>query len=296
MIQKAGNRIKAVFTEDGFTSSNSIVVEDDVNLMIDSGAGKILSEINLAGIDILVNSHRHLDHIWGNALLPQAKVLMHPLEEAALSDPFKIAAIEGWPSFMEEDVFKEAGVMGSIPDKLSTPFQVDGPLAEGDVIDCGRTNIEVLLTPGHTSGHCSFSFPEEGLIFMADVCLSAVGPWYGEPEADIDAFMQTIDRIISMKPEAIVTGHRSEVLRHDIPAVLTEYRDRMTKREQRIWDFIRGTPATVNDLAEKKFIYPDHPTIFILFWERAMVKKHLDRLIKRGLALRLEDGRYEGRA
>lgn len=292
MIKQIGNSIKVIFTEDGFTASNSMLVEDDLKVMIDSGAGRILSEVDTAAVDVLLNSHRHLDHIRGNSLMPKARILMHPLEQAAVADPFKVAAISGWQGLMEEDIFREADDSGELSETLFKPLRIDGPLEEGQVIDCGRTKIQVLLTPGHTSGHCSFLFPDEGLIFMADICLSAVGPWYGEDEADIDEFIRTIDRIISLNPERIVTGHRMEVVEKGIPALLGEYRDRMILRERRILDFIRANPSTINEIAEKKFVYPDHPNIFVLFWERAMVKKHLDHLIGQGSAQRREDGRY----
>jgi glyoxylase-like metal-dependent hydrolase (beta-lactamase superfamily II) len=296
MILQVGKKIKAVFTEDGFTASNSVLVEDDLKLMIDSGAGRILSEINTAGIDILLNSHRHLDHIKGNDLFADAGILAHPLEIEAMRDPFKIAALSGWHDLMEEDIFNEAGRLGALSDRLMRPFRIDGEIEEGRIIDCGSTTIRVLLTPGHTSGHCSFLFPEEGLVFMADICLSAVGPWYGEDDADIDEFIQSIDRIIALKPEMLITGHRSEIVDKNIDGVLAEYRDRMNKREDLILNFIRGNPSSIDRIAEQKFIYPDHPLIFVLFWEKSMVKKHLDRLIARGLAERLEDGRFVGSA
>jgi hydroxyacylglutathione hydrolase len=127
---------------------------------------------------------------------------------------------------------------------------------------------------------------------MADICLSAVGPWYGEDEADIDEIIETMDRIILLKPEKIIAGHRPTMIEEHIPEILAEYRGRILKREERILNFIRGNPSTINHIAEKKFIYPDHPIIFVLFWEKAMVKKHVEHLVKRGLAERLEDGRF----
>ncbi|MCJ7663919.1 MAG: MBL fold metallo-hydrolase, partial [Desulfobacterales bacterium] len=163
------------------------------------------------------------------------------------------------------------------------------------IIDCGKTKVEVLLTPGHTAGHCSFLFLDENLIFMADICLTEVGPWYGEDEADIDDFVASINRIISLKPAKIITGHRAEIFDRDIPEVLGEYRDRIYKREEHILDFVRGNPSTINQIAAQKMIYREHPIIFVLFWERCMVKKHLDHLIKQGLVEKLEDGRYRTR-
>jgi glyoxylase-like metal-dependent hydrolase (beta-lactamase superfamily II) len=292
MIQEIDKNVKVIFTEDGFTASNCILVEDDVRLMIDSGAGNILSEVDTSGIDILLNSHRHLDHVWGNDRMNNAKILTHPIERIAMQDPFKIAALSGWEELMDEDIFKEAGQLGMLSERLLKPWRIDGEINDGQIIDCGNTKIEVLLTPGHTAGHCSFLFPDENLVFMADICLTEVGPWYGEEQADIDDFIESINRIISLKPAKIITGHRTEIIDRDIPEVLGEYRDRILKREEQILDFVRGNPSTINQIAAQKMIYPEHPIIFVLFWERCMVKKHLDHLIKQGLVEKLEDGRY----
>lgn len=292
MIQPIDNRIKIIFTEDGFTACNCLVVEDDVKLIIDSGAGRILSEIDTCAIDILVNSHRHLDHIWGNEKMANARVLAHPLEREAMQDPYKITAIDGWNELMDADLYEQVSDLGDLSQKIQNSWKVDGAIEEGQIIDCGSTKIEVMLTPGHTSGHCSFFFPENNLVFLADICLSAVGPWYGEEQSDIDAFVASIDRIIALKPETIVTGHRTAVVDKNIEKILTEYRDRIFKREERILDCVRAKPLSIDQLAERNLIYPDHPTTFVLYWEKSMIRKHLDRLIARRIVERLKDGRY----
>jgi glyoxylase-like metal-dependent hydrolase (beta-lactamase superfamily II) len=295
MIQEIGKNIKAILTEDSFAVCNCMLVEDDVRLMIDSGAGAILSQVNTADIDILINSHRHWDHVKGNDLMINAKILAHPIERVAMQDPTRLSAVSGWKEFMDEDIAEEAQKLGKIPKRVLKPWRIDGEINDGQIIDCGSTKIEVLLTPGHTAGHCSFLFPDENLIFLADICLTAAGPWYGEDQANIDDFIESINRIISLKPAKIITSHRQEIFDRNIPELLGEYRDRIYKREGRILDFIRGNPATINQIAAQKIIYREHPIIFLLFWERYMVKKHLDHLIKQGLVEKLEDGHYSAR-
>jgi glyoxylase-like metal-dependent hydrolase (beta-lactamase superfamily II) len=292
MIKEIGKKIKAIFTEDSFAVCNCMLVEDDVHVIIDSGAGTILSAVNTPAIDILINSHRHWDHIKGNDRMGNARIVTHQIERVAMQDPTRLSAVSGWEELMDEDIAEEAQKLGKVPERLLKPWRIDGEINDGQIIDCGHTKIEVLLTPGHTSGHCSFLFPNENLIFLADICLTAAGPWYGEDQADIDDFVESINRIIALKPAKIITSHRQEIFDKDIPGLLGEYRDRIYKREERILNFIRGNPATINQIAAQKIIYRQHPIIFLLFWERYMVKKHLDRLITKGLVEQLEDGRY----
>ena len=295
MIKKISKNVKIIFTEDDFAVCNCVLVDDDVRLMIDSGAGTILSKVDTEGIDILVNSHRHWDHIKGNDLMTNAKIVAHPIERIAMQDPTKLAAISGWEEFMDEDIGNVSHQLGGIPERLLKPWRVDEEINDGQILDCGNTKIKVLLTPGHTSGHCSFLFPDENLIFIADICLTPIGLWYGEDQADIDDFIESINKIISLKPERVITSHRAEIIDRDIPEVLGEYRDRILKREERVLDCVRRNPATLNQIAAQKIIYREHPIIFLLFWERYMIKKHLDHLTKQGLVERVEDGRYAAR-
>src|SRR5690606_36641480 len=45
---------------------------------------------------------------------------------------------------------------------------IDETVREGSTIDFGNEEIQVLDTPGHTSGHESFYLPHSGVLFSAD--------------------------------------------------------------------------------------------------------------------------------
>jgi glyoxylase-like metal-dependent hydrolase (beta-lactamase superfamily II) len=284
MIEKISDTISAVFTDEGFLFSNSMLVNDSISLSIDSGCGKILDSINPESIDILLNSHTHLDHINGNDRFTRARILMHPLEKAALSHPDKITATESWDELMHENTGGKAFQIASINPKLNSAWRVDDTLSEGQIIDCGKTKIEIMHTPGHTSGHLAFFFPNENIVFSGDICLTKVGPWYGDTQTDINDFIDSINRIIKINPEMIITGHITSIIKTGIPEKLIEYRDRILRRENDIYNFIKGNPSTLDEIASRKFIYGYHANNFVLYWEKSMVKKHLNKLIKSGMA------------
>ena len=282
MIEKISDTLRAVFTDDGFLFSNSMFINDSITLVIDSGCGKILNSIDPESIDILLNSHAHLDHIDGNDRFRKAKILMHPLEKEALKHPDKITASESWDELMHENTGGKAFQISLINPKVNSIWRADGLLSEGQVIDCGKTKIEILHTPGHTPGHLSFFFPNENTVFSGDICLTKVGPWYGDTETEIDDFIKSIDRIIELKPEKLITGHITYLVTEGITEKLIEYRDRIYRREENIFNFIKGNPSTIDEIALKKFIYGVHPNNFVLYWEKSMVIKHLKKLIKSG--------------
>ncbi len=292
MIEQLSKHVHAVFNEEGFTASNCIFVDDDRRLVIDSGAGGVLDQIQPETVDTLLNSHHHLDHIRGNDLFINAKIFAHPVERAAMQSVEKVTATSGWNDLMDEDIMTHARTFGGLPERILQPWKVDEDLHDGKIIRCGSTKIMVIHTPGHTAGHCSFFFPDEGILFSGDICLTVAGPWYGEEHADIDDFISSINKIIDINPRILVTGHRTNTIDSNIIGTLTEYRERILKREKRILNFIKKKPGTINEIAQQMLIYRAHPTVFVLFWEKSMVKKHLERLMRLGAVEMGETGKY----
>jgi len=292
MIQKINDRISVFFTEEGFGKSNAVLVDDDTRVMIDSGAGKITELARPENIEILMNSHCHIDHVWDNDLFVNARILAHPLERENFKDSKKIGSIENWEKYMHEDLEKYMHLIGTMKQSFSGHWRVDDTIDEGDVIDAGRTRIQVMHMPGHTSGHLAFFFPDEGLLFCGDICLTKVGPWYGDAMTPVDDFITSINRIIKMKPDMVVSGHNREVLSSGISEAFEDYKGRIYKRHDRVLKAIKEKPSTLDELSEKMLIYPAHPTIFVVYWEKAMLVKHLDRLVKTGFTAFDEEGRY----
>lgn len=292
MIERVSDRISVFFTDEGFSKSNAILIEDDTRIMIDSGPGKIISEARPGEIDLLLNSHCHLDHVWDNDLFVNAKILAHPLERENFRNHRVIGALDRWDEFMTEDPMNFINAIASMKQSFLEEWRVDGTIDEGDVIDAGHTRIEVLHLSGHTSGHLAFLFPEDELLFCGDICLTKVGPWYGDASTPVDDFIASIDRIIDMNPPRVVSGHNREILTSGIKETFENYRGRIQKRSDRVLSAIKSKPGTVDELAEMKLIYPAHPSIFVLYWEKSMIIKHLERLVNHGLAEQVEEGRF----
>ncbi len=293
MITKLYDTVSMVFTEDGFTTSNCLLVEDGRRLMIDSGAGTILASARPETVDTLLISHHHLDHISGNDLFTRARIYAHPIEKEGMNTPEKLTATNGWDELMEGDVAEHASELGKIADvmpRVFEPWRVDELLRDGQIIECGKTRIQVVHTPGHTAGHCSFYFPELDFAFLGDVCLTKVGPWYGDEDSGVDDFIATMDKLISLKLKRVSTGHIPVIVEHDVEAVLTEYRDRILKREARILKSLKEAPGNIHEIAARRLIYREHPTSFVLFWEKSMLKKHFERLLSKRLIEKAENG------
>ncbi|MEA1961685.1 MAG: MBL fold metallo-hydrolase [Bacillota bacterium] len=298
MIVPISNRVKFLVSEAGFTYCNCVVIDDEVKTIIDTGAGeKSLNEIQPESFDLVLNTHHHYDHTRGNYLFPQAKVMVHSLDYKPLSSK---ADFEYYNSFTEWDTLMpnrdyttSALQMGIVEKDIERNLRATGSLEDGEIIDLGHTRVEVLHTPGHSAGHCCFWFPEEEFLFSGDICLTDAGPWYGEVLSDPGDMIRSINRIIELNPPKMSSCHINEICTDAVPR-LTEFRDRIYKREERIYKHLLHTAEDLDALTERKLIYRMHPSEFVVFWEKLMLLKHLNRLIDQGRAEKDENGIFRG--
>ena len=78
-------------------------------------------------------------------------------------------------------------------------------LADHDIIDIGRRQIEVLHTPGHAPGHLCFLKRDKGYLFTDDlVYIDILFTYY--PSADPEAYLASLehknyDKISSDEPD-----------------------------------------------------------------------------------------------
>jgi glyoxylase-like metal-dependent hydrolase (beta-lactamase superfamily II) len=100
----------------------------------------------------LINTHCHLDHIFGNKFVADTYKLnpqMHQLDLPML-EYAPLAA-------------NKYGVhLGELP-------EVGAFLEEGDVIEFGSSKFEIIFTPGHAPGHICLVNKEENITLSADV-------------------------------------------------------------------------------------------------------------------------------
>ena len=82
-------------------------------------------------------------------------------------------------------------------------------LANGDVVHVGGTRLEVLHTPGHSPGSCSFYAPELGAVFTGDTLFQGGPGATGRSFSDFPTIVDSIrDRLLTLPPETVVhTGH-----------------------------------------------------------------------------------------
>ncbi|MEA3342864.1 MAG: MBL fold metallo-hydrolase [archaeon] len=128
-------------------------------LLIDTTTGhhtalikKALNTLNLDfdGISCIINTHTHIDHIGGNHLFKNAKIMMHESAKTTLDDP----TLKNTFAKYFNTTLKNS--------------EIHIPLRDRDTIRARGTKLEIIHTPGHSPDSISLYMPDQKYLFTGD--------------------------------------------------------------------------------------------------------------------------------
>ncbi len=127
-------------------------------------------------ISHILVTHTHLDHS------PAAK-------------PLKASA--GVPTY---GFGPHGGESGEVEAGADRDFRPDVALRDGDQIEGEGWRLEAIHTPGHTSNHLCFAWPEAGALFCGDHVMGWSTTVIAPPDGDMRAYMASLERLAA-RPE-----------------------------------------------------------------------------------------------
>lgn len=206
-----------------------LVVHDGRAAVVDTGSNaavpRVLGALAALGVapeavEWVMLTHIHLDHAGGAGslmcALPEAKLLVHPRGERHMIDPARLwegtAAVYG-----AERAFELYGHLVPVPAERIVPA------SDGLEFDLGARRFRVFDTPGHALHHICIWDAGAQAFFTGD----AFGLSYRELDVDGRAFVvptttptqfdpeamhASIDRLLSMRPQAMYLTHYGRVV------------------------------------------------------------------------------------
>lgn len=180
---------------------------DKYSLLIDTGLGieNILEQVQKLTDKpvIAVATHIHWDHIGGHKYFP--KFYAHEAELGWLNGEFPLT-MEQIKGYVVEDCDLPKGFdVEQYEFFQGMPTKV---IKDGDIIDIGGRQIEVLHTPGHSPGHMCFYEKERGLLFTGDlVYIGTLFAYY--PSTDPAAYLSSIQRVAALPVHKVLPAHHS---------------------------------------------------------------------------------------
>ena len=143
----------------------------------------------------LLNTHCHLDHIFGNQFV---------YEQFGLQPHFHL---------LEKPVFDAAPSSGLMYDLPFDHYHGDvNYLEEGDILHFGEQQIRVLLTPGHSPGSISFYCEKEKFVMAGDVLFQRSIGRTDLPGGDFETLIHSIKNQLLILPDdtKVYSGHGQE--------------------------------------------------------------------------------------
>jgi hydroxyacylglutathione hydrolase len=190
------------FTFNAF-SENTFIVSDNTKecIIIDPGCYneheknelvKYVTDNHLKPV-MLINTHCHIDHVFGNKFAAEKwglELQINKLELEILESSSDVAKLYGFENYETSP--------------NATIF-----LNEHDEIKFGESKLEILFTPGHSPGHIALHSSKDKILISGDVLFSNSIGRTDLPGGNYDTLIKSIkEKILLLQDETIVfCGH-----------------------------------------------------------------------------------------
>lgn len=182
------------------TGSHSYVIKGDYkNVLIDSGLDRnfptlqkslLALGIKVRDVDIVINTHEHFDHIGANRYF----------QEHALIAAHRFAAIK----ITVEDRYVTMYQSGDLNEPS---LKVHLWLENRSRFDLGNYSLEVLHTPGHTSGSICIYELSGRMLFTGDTIFAGGTLSYISESGSVGDYINSIDLLSTRKIRELCPGH-----------------------------------------------------------------------------------------
>jgi len=224
-----------------------LIVGSNKALLFDTGLGigdmrKLVAQLTSRPV-IMLNSHTHFDHIGDDwqftDILGIDSDYTRQNEKGATRDQLRDTVIP--------ERFCGNPPAGFKPENYEIPaFKISHFVKDGDKIDLGGRQVEVLLTPGHTPDSLCLLDRKNKLLFTGDTFYA--GPIFlYVPETDVTAYTRSVEKLVTFVPQLDLL-----LPSHNFPAEKPEMLVRLSEAFQSVKS---GKAQSVpnGDLREFKF-------------------------------------------
>ena len=192
--------IVAVLHGDGGmgVANAALVIDDRAALAVDAMllpemAGTLAAEAVRRGrtVDVVLNTHHHVDHVGGNGAFPGARLVAHPetarIVRLMAADPAALGAV--LPAFAAD--LRRLTLVAPEPalEALTPP----------------RGGRLLAFTPAHSPADVALWLPEDRVLLAGDLCFNEVVPL--AVQGDVGAWAAALDELLALRPAVVVPGH-----------------------------------------------------------------------------------------
>ena len=272
-----------------YPSGNSVLVEGQGEVAIIDPSITVVSKGGApVGVDAVINSHGHEDHMPGNSLFTDASVHIHNEDLRAAQSLDGLMEVYGLEGRARADFGAQ------VMEEFSYQARPDANgFEDGHVFDLGGgVTVQALHLPGHTRGHSGLV--TEGVFFLSDIDLTGFGPYYGDAWSDLDQFDESLRKAREVEADWYVTFHHKGIIegRELFLEMIDAFHAVIETRHCAMLEYL-AEPRTLDEMMIHRFVYRPHVEhVFANSVERRTAELHVQRMLNRGEAAEVESGRY----
>jgi glyoxylase-like metal-dependent hydrolase (beta-lactamase superfamily II) len=216
-----------------------LIVGRERDILVDSGMGiaALLPIIDRLSPRprLIFTTHAHIDHVGSHPEFAECEILVHPAEAVELARPGQRGLLFPERSAEEVEARRRSGIdpsrsmINAIPfggyDPESyqrAPVQPTRLVSEGDVVETGDGEFEVLHLPGHSPGSIALWEHSSGSLFSGDAIYDGVIV-DNLPGSDVKVYCATMKRLAELPVSRVFGGHNAPMTRTQMLDVVDRY-------------------------------------------------------------------------
>ncbi len=196
----------------GFDCNVFVIESGDEVLMIDSGAGNLMSQrlnansqsinslkqaINAKSVDKIFLTHGHIDHIGG-------------VLDLQLDENCEISASSVEAKHLSSG---NSPYLDPVLHSTCKPITIAKQYKEEDIIQVGDFSFNVISTPGHTNGSVSLYEPERKILISGDTVFPQGS--FGRtdlPSGSSSELLQSLKLLSELETHILLPGHMPPII------------------------------------------------------------------------------------
>jgi len=144
---------------------------------------------------VVINTHFHWDHVWGNCSFKDGNIISHEMCRELLD------------KLWETQIIENRKYITGIADKYLPNITFE------EKIMFHNEGMELFHSPGHTPDSISIFDHNEKILYVGD---NLEKPIIYVEDADILTYINTLKNYLNYKPKKIVAGHTLNLTKQDI--------------------------------------------------------------------------------
>ncbi|MBC2711327.1 MAG: hypothetical protein HGJ94_10120 [Desulfosarcina sp.] len=163
---------------------------------------------------------------------------------------------------------------------------------DGEVLDFGSLQLQAIHAPGHLDDHYCFLEQSSRTLFSIDIDFTGFGPWYGNPECDIDRFQASAQMLRTVPFNQICPSHKLPIPHADADDAFDRYLKAFDRQRAAVFNLCRKG-MDLETMVRISPIYRNRmPDVALQrIFETQMIRKNLDLLAKEHRIVE-ENGHY----